>query len=71
MEKIKVRDLMVPLDQYVCVSEDATLYEAVVELEEAQAKGASTGYPHRAVLVCDKDGQSHRKAESARRAQVP
>jgi len=57
MEAIKVKDLMVPLDQYVCVSEDATLYEAVVQLEEAQAKSASTGYPHRAVLVCDKEGK--------------
>ena len=57
MEKIKVRDLMVTVDQYVCVSESATLYEAVVELEAAQAKGASTGYPHRAVLVCDKEGK--------------
>ena len=41
METIKVKDLMVPLDQYVCVSEDATLYEAVVALEEAQARNAS------------------------------
>jgi CBS domain-containing protein len=56
MEAIKVRDLMVPLDQYVCVSADETLYEAVAKLGEAQAKCASSGYPHRAVLVCDKDG---------------
>jgi len=57
MERIKVKDLMVPLDQYVCVSQDDTLYEAVVELEQAQAKYVSKGYPHRAVLVCDKDGR--------------
>ena len=56
MEAIKVRDLMVPLAQYVCVSEGATLSEAVIELEEAQAKAVSTGYPHRAVLVCDEAG---------------
>lgn len=56
MEAIKVRDLMVPLDQYACVSEDVTLYEAVIELEQAQAKYVSSGYPHRAVLVCDKHG---------------
>jgi CBS domain containing-hemolysin-like protein len=55
MVTIKVKDLMVPLDQYVCVSEDATLYEAVVALEEAQKKGSPQGHPHRAVLVCDKD----------------
>jgi CBS domain-containing protein len=57
MEAIKVRDLMVPLAQYVCVSDDATLSDAVAELEEAQTKGVSTGYPHRAVLVCDKGGK--------------
>jgi predicted transcriptional regulator len=53
METIKVRDLMVPLEQYACVSEESTLYEAVIALEEAQAKYASKNYPHRAVLICD------------------
>jgi predicted transcriptional regulator len=57
METIKVKDLMVPLDQYVCVSQDDTLFEAVVQLEQAQAKYMSKGYPHRAVLVCDKNGK--------------
>lgn len=57
MEAIKVKDLMVPVGQYVCVSEDATLYEAVMALEEAQSNFAATGYPHRAVLVCDKEGK--------------
>jgi CBS domain-containing protein len=57
METIKVKDLMVPLDQYVCVSEDETIFEAVVELEQAQEKYMSKGYPHRAVLVCDKSGK--------------
>ncbi len=55
METIKVKDLMVPLDQYVCVQEDATLFEAVVALEEAQAKAPAKKYPHRAVLICDKN----------------
>jgi CBS domain containing-hemolysin-like protein len=57
MERIKVKDLMVPLDQYVCVSQSDTLFEAVVELEQAQTKYMSKGYPHRAVLVCDKGGK--------------
>jgi CBS domain-containing protein len=56
METIKVRDLMVPLGQYVCVSEDATLYEAVAELDKAREQYLTKGYPHRAVLVCDKGG---------------
>lgn len=54
METIKVKDLMVPLDQYACVSEEATLYEALVALEAAQTKNASNDHPHRAVLICDK-----------------
>jgi len=56
MEAIKVKDLMVPLDQYVCVSEEATLFEAVVELEKAQAKYKAKSCPYRAVVVCDKQG---------------
>ncbi|HMK36928.1 MAG TPA: CBS domain-containing protein [Desulfomonilaceae bacterium] len=55
METIKVKDLMVPLDQYACLSEEATLYEALVALEAAQERNAPSGYPHRAVLICDKD----------------
>lgn len=55
MEAIKVKDLMVPSSDYICISEDATLYEAVVTLEEAQARNAPSGHPHRAILICDKD----------------
>ncbi len=57
METIIVKDLMVPLEQYVCVSEDETLYEAIVNLELAQTKYAAKGSPYRAVLVCDKAGK--------------
>lgn len=57
MEAIQVKDLMAPLEQYACVSEEATLYEAVTALEETQARCAPTGYPHHAVLVCDKEGK--------------
>jgi CBS domain-containing protein len=63
-----VKDLMVPLSEYATVSEDASLYEAVVALQEAQKefntllKNApedfgSKRHPHRAILVLDKDGQ--------------
>lgn len=58
MEKRTVKDLMVPLDEYVCVSEDATLSDAVIALEEAQGKNAARNHPHRAVLVCDKNGNA-------------
>lgn len=54
-----VKDFMVPLDNYATVSEDATLYDAVIALEEAQknyvTEAGVHSYPHRAVLVLDKN----------------
>jgi hypothetical protein len=38
METIKVKDLMVPNSEYICVSEDATLYEAVVAWKRLRQK---------------------------------
>jgi CBS domain-containing protein len=54
-----VKDLMVPLSEYATVSEAATLYEAVLALEEAQEKyeDKHTRYRHRAILILDKGGQ--------------
>jgi CBS domain-containing protein len=59
MKSYSVKDLMVPLSEYATVSEDATLYEAVLSLEEAQEKfeDKHTRYRHRAILVLDKSGQ--------------
>jgi CBS domain-containing protein len=59
MKSYSVKDLMVPLSEYATVSEDATLYEVVLSLEEAQEKfeDKHTRYRHRAVLILDKDGQ--------------
>jgi CBS domain-containing protein len=50
---------MVPLSEYATVTEDATLYEAVLSLEEAQEKfeDRHTRYRHRAILILDKDGK--------------
>jgi CBS domain-containing protein len=58
VKSYSVKDLMVPLSEYATVSEDATLYEAVLSLEEAQEKfeDKHTRYLHRAILVLDKDG---------------
>ena len=53
MEKITIMDLMVPLDEYATVPDSATLYEAVLALEEAQEKFLHLPYKHRAVLVYD------------------
>lgn len=48
---------MVPIEEYATVSEDATLYEAVMALEKAQEELDMTKYKfkHRAVLVYDEN----------------
>ena len=59
MKSLTVNDLMVPLSEYATVTEDATLYEAVLALEKAQEKyeDKHTRYSHRAILVLDKNGK--------------
>jgi CBS domain-containing protein len=57
MQSILVKDLMIPLKDYATVSKDATLYEAVMALKEAQKKIDQSIYQHRAVLVYDADGK--------------
>lgn len=55
MKTMIVKDLMVPLAEYATVSEEASLFEAVTALEEAQKWFKRSQYPHRAVLVYDKE----------------
>ena len=59
MDTIKVKDLMVPLDEYATVSDKATLYEAVLALEKAQEELDRTRYLylHGAILVFDKNNK--------------
>ncbi len=55
MDTTTVKDLMVPLDEYATVSQEATLCDAVLALEKAQEELDSKRYAylHRAVLVYD------------------
>jgi CBS domain-containing protein len=55
MKEIQVKDLMVPVKDYATIHQDATLYDAVVALEEAQTAfdRSHNTYLHRAVLVFD------------------
>lgn len=53
MATITVNDLMVPLSEYATVSEEATLYEAVMALEKTQEEFDHTRYRHRAILILD------------------
>jgi CBS domain-containing protein len=50
-----VKDLMVPVSGYATVSQEATLYEAITALEEAQKKFDPSRYRHRAILIYDEN----------------
>ena len=55
MRNYVVKDLMVPISEYATVPEDATLFEAVLALEQAQENFQQNRYSHRAVLILDKN----------------
>jgi CBS domain-containing protein len=50
-----VRELMIPFAEYSTVSQEATLFEAVMALEKAFEESDRTRFPHKAVLIYDKD----------------
>jgi len=58
VKSIKIKNLMVPLSEYASVSQDATLYEAVIALEKTQRMFHHHLYPHRAVIVLDEGGHA-------------
>ncbi|MFH1742024.1 MAG: CBS domain-containing protein [bacterium] len=49
----RVKDLMVPIDEYPFVSVDASLVDVVTALHESRARDVSDREPHRAVLIVD------------------
>ena len=53
MEKIYVKDLMLSLEEYATVSQEATLQEAILALEKAQMAFDPSLHKHRAILVLD------------------
>ncbi len=53
MKSCAVKNIMVRLSDYATVSEDATLFDAVMALEKAQEEFDRNKYPHRAILVYD------------------
>jgi CBS domain-containing protein len=57
MKTIQIKDLIVPLDEYATVCEDASLADAIQALERAQQDFDHTKYRHRAILVLDSKGQ--------------
>jgi CBS domain containing-hemolysin-like protein len=58
MKSVKVKELMVPVAEYATVFENATLYEAVLALEEARESFDRERDKHRAVLVLDTNNRT-------------
>jgi hypothetical protein len=57
MEQMKVGDLMVPISDYVCIPENASLGDAILALEQARERCCPGSYSYKAVLVCTKEGK--------------
>ena len=57
MEKMKVRELMRPMEEFPRISSQATFVEAVEALEKAQQAFISGKASQRILLVCDEAGR--------------
>ncbi|MGB5615797.1 MAG: CBS domain-containing protein [Desulfobacterales bacterium] len=57
MKTVLIKELMVPLNEYATVSENATLADAILALDQAQETFCQNKYRHRAILVLDKNQQ--------------
>jgi CBS-domain-containing membrane protein len=55
MQTIRVKELMVPLADYATVPQEATLYEAVLALDQARERFDPRREKHRAILVLDRN----------------
>jgi len=51
LKTITVKDIMVSLSDYATVSEEATLFEAIIALDRIKDNSTPNTYPHRAILV--------------------
>ncbi len=57
MDKMRVRDLMVPIEEFPKISCQATFYEALAALETTHKKYLSGELDQRVLLVEDEDGK--------------
>ncbi|MCP4580306.1 MAG: CBS domain-containing protein [candidate division Zixibacteria bacterium] len=57
MTEKKVKDIMIPLSEYVSVSVDDTIKDALAAIRESHANMPTDAYYHRAVLVRNEDGE--------------
>ena len=53
MKTVIVKELMVPLDEYATVPQEANLHETVIALENAQMAYDPSKHKHRSILVLD------------------
>ncbi|MGE4468590.1 MAG: CBS domain-containing protein [Desulfovibrio sp.] len=56
MKSITVKELMVPLAEYVRVGKDDTLYQCFRTMEEDRERKGRSGHAHRDALVFDENG---------------
>lgn len=57
MESIRVRDLMIPVERYSTIADTATLYDAILKLEESERDYEAGQRPHRVLLVKGSSGE--------------
>jgi hypothetical protein len=57
MEKMKVRELMVPIDRFPKISHEDAFYDALLKLEDSQEKYLKGEKEQRILLVEDENGQ--------------
>jgi len=52
-----VKDLMIPISEYETIPIESNLYEAALALEKAQKDYEQGIYPHKILLISDKNGE--------------
>ena len=55
MQSLKIKDIIVPINEYATVSQDASLYDAIKALAKAQMEFDQSRDKHRAILVLDNE----------------
>lgn len=52
----KVKEIMVPIEDYSTISENATIYDAIKILQQSFHRDGKAWYGHRSVIVLGEDG---------------
>jgi CBS-domain-containing membrane protein len=61
MKKFNVKDVMVPVSDYATVAKNATLFDAMIALENKDLRHGDKPYRHSSVLVVDSKGRVNGK----------